>query len=552
MQYPDLILLNGNIRTLDPFHPRVSALAVRAGRIVALGDDDTIRALAGPSTRRVDAGGRLVLPGFQDTHIHLQDSGQDYSQNADLTDARTPDELVAMLQAFAATSDRPWVNGVGWYSGIFGEHNLDRHLLDRAVPDRPCLIVASDGHNGCLNSRACAAIGLVPGTPDPLNGHFVTDAGGTPTGMLYETAVKWAETRMPRPGDGDFADGVRWAQALANRNGITGVLDALVEERHVRVYRALAEAGELTLHVAATALVTANDTASTMLERSRAFRADGTGRFKVHSTKFFFDGVLENRTGAMITDYSDATGGNAPLMFDPAHIRELFTAADADRFQIHVHAIGDMATRAALDGMQAARAANGDWPSLHQIAHIQCIDPSDIPRFAALGVMGNVQPLWARHEPAVTDIALPMVGPERGRWMYAFRSLIDAGAALALSSDWGVSTLNPFEIMETAITRMPPERGEDHPPFLPEERLTIAECVAGYTVQAARAAWRSDETGTLGIGKCADIIVLDQDIFTCPARDIARTQVLLTLVGGVAVHADGQVFERSAPAAGLS
>lgn len=136
--------------------------------------------------------------------------------------------------------------------------------------------------------------------------------------------------------------------------------------------------------------------------------------------------------------------------------------------------------------------------------------------------------------------------------MYAFRSLIDAGAALALSSDWGVSTLNPFEIMETAITRMPPERGDDHPPFLPEERLTIAECVAGYTVQAARAAWRSDETGTLGIGKCADIIVLDQDIFTCPARDIARTQVLLTLVGGVAVHADGHVFERSAPAAGLS
>ncbi len=542
MPPPDLVLLNGDIRTIDPFHPRVRALAVRGGRIVALGDDATIRALAGPGTQVIDAGGRLVLPGFQDTHIHLQDSGQDYSQNADLTDARITDDIVRMLSDFARGMRRPWVNGVGWYSGIFGEHNLDRHLLDRAVPDRPCLIVASDGHNACLNSRACKAVGLGPDTPDPLNGSFVRDASGTPTGLLYEQAIKWAEARMPRPTDDDFAEGVKWAQALANRNGITGVLDAMVEERHVRVYRRLAEAGDLTLHVGATALVTANDTPATMLARSRAFRADGLGRLKVHSTKFFFDGVLENRTGAMIAPYSDAPGGNAPLMFEPGHIAELFTAADADRFQIHVHAIGDLATRAALDGMAVARAANGAWPSLHQIAHIQCLDPADAPRFAALGVMGNVQPLWARHEPSVTDVALPMVGAERGRWMYAFRSLIDARASLALSSDWGVSTLNPFEIIETAITRMPPERGDDHPPFVPDERLTIEECVAGYTVQAARAAWRSDDTGTLGIGKCADLIVLDRDIFAGPARGIAQTQVLLTLLGGRPVHSDGVVF----------
>jgi len=244
----------------------------------------------------------------------------------------------------------------------------------------------------------------------------------------------------------------------------------------------------------------------------------------------------------MIAPYSDALCGNAPLMFEPGHIAELFTAADADRFQIHVHAIGDHATRAALDGMAVARGANGAQPSLNQIAHIQCLDPADAPRFAELGAMGNVQPLWARHEPSVTDVALPMVGAARGRWMYAFRSLIDAGAALALSSDRGVSTLNPFEIIETAITRMPPERGDDHPPFVPEERLTIEECVAGYTVQAARAAWRSDDTGTLGLGKCADLIVLDRDIFSCHPRQIAATQVLLTLLGGVTVHADGEAF----------
>ncbi len=536
MSLPDLILIEGDIRTMDPLTPRVTALAITGGRVSALGSDAEIRALAGPETRVMSAGGRLVLPGFQDTHIHLQDSGQDYSQNADLTDARTPDELVDLLAAFARTHDRPWVNGVGWYSGVFGAHNLDRHLLDRAVPDRPCLIVASDGHNGCINSKAIEATGLTATTPDPVNGHFVRDATGAATGLLYETTVNWVEERMPRPTDEDFIAGVRWAQALANRNGITGVLDAKVEERHVRVYRRMAAEGLLTLRVASTALVTSADTAQTAVERLVGFRA-GTpeGLFKVHSAKFFLDGVIENRTAAMIAPYSDPEGGNAPLMFSPEKIAELMVALDAWRFQIHVHCIGDMAVRAALDGMAAARRANGDWPSLHQIAHIQCLDPADLPRFRDLGVMGNVQPLWARAEPSVTDVALPMLGNERGRWMYAFRSLLDAGARLALSSDWGVSTLNPFQIIETAVTRQPPKKEGKHPAFLPEERMTVAECVRGYTLEAAAAAWRPD-TGSLGVGQCADVIVLDRDIFACDPYEIGDTEVVATLLGGEVVH----------------
>jgi predicted amidohydrolase YtcJ len=391
-----------------------------------------------------------------------------------------------------------------------------------------------------MNTLGCKVIGLEPGTPDPQNGHFVRGADGEATGMLYENAVMWAESRMPSPSDADFAAGVKWAQALAHRNGITGVIDAKVEERHVRVYRALEAAGELTLRVAATALVNAFDTTEGAVERLSGFRASARGpRFKVHSAKFFLDGVVENRTAAMIAPYSDAPGGNAPLMFTPGQINDMFTAFDAARFQIHVHAIGDMAVRAALDGCEAARKANGDWPSLHQIAHIQFIDPADIPRFRSLGVMANVQPLWARNEPSVTDVAVPMVGNDRGRWTYAFRSLLEAGAGMALSSDWGVCTLNPFEIIETAVTRQPPVAEGKIPPFLPEERITRAEAVAGYTVGAAAAAWRMAETGTLGPGKCADLIVLDRDIFTCPVYDIGATNVIATLVGGDVVHERG-------------
>ncbi|MFZ1725517.1 MAG: amidohydrolase [Albidovulum sp.] len=533
MARADLVVLNARIVTMDGCIPEARAMAVRDHRVLALGSDADMRALAGPQTRVIDAGGRLVLPGFQDTHIHLQDSGQDYSQNADLSGARGPAALIDMLSAFAATHDRPWVNGTGWSSSTFSADNLDRHLLDRAVADRPCLIVASDGHNACLNTKGCEAVGLTAAAGDPRNGHFVRDTQGVATGMLYENAVAWAEKRMPQPSDDDFARGVKWAQALAHRHGITGVLDAKVEERHVRVYRNLEDAGELSLRVAATALVSARDSAAEAVARLSGFRASARGaHFKVHSAKFFLDGVIENRTAAMIAPYSDAEGGNAPLMFAPDQIDDLFTALDAARFQIHVHAIGDMAVRAALNGMEAARRVNGDWPSLHQIAHIQFLDPDDLPRFRALGVMANVQPLWARNEPAVTEIAVPMVGNDRSRWIYAFRSLIDAGAAMALSSDWGVSTLNPFEIIETAVTRQPPASDGAVPAFVPQECISRIEAVAGYTVQAAAAAWRSEGTGTLGIGKYADFILLDRDIFTCPAQDIGDTQVLLTMVDG--------------------
>ncbi len=541
MPLTQIVVINANIVTMDPLTPNAQALAVVGGRVAALGSNEDIRALAEPGTDIIDAGGRLVLPGFQDTHIHLQDSGQDYSQNADLSSAKMTQELVTTLAAFAATHDRSWVNGTGWHSGLFGAHNLTRQVLDRAVPDRPCLIVASDGHNACLNSRGLAAMGIDTATPDPHSGQIVRDATGEATGLLYELAIPMVEARMPAPTDAAFTDGVKWAMALANRHGLTGVIDAKVEDRHVRVYQALARADALTLRVAATALVKPSDTTPQAVERLSDFRAGSTaGLFRVHSAKFFLDGVIENRTAAMIEPYADATGGNAPLMFAPAQITEMFTAFDAARFQIHVHAIGDLATRAALDGMQAALGANGAWPGLHQIAHIQFIDPADIPRFRQLGVMANVQPLWAYHEVSIDDMAIPVVGPQRAKWIYAFRSLLDAGARMALSSDWGVSTLNPFEIIETAVTRQPSRRVGNAAEFLPEQRLTRAQAVAGYTVNAAAAAWRSADSGSLGVGKFADLIMLDRDIFTCDVHDISETQVLLTLLAGRTVHhADG-------------
>jgi predicted amidohydrolase YtcJ len=535
---PDLIVYNADIRTMDPLRPRVRALAATGGRIVALGEDSEIRALANGRTRKVDAGGRLVLPGFQDTHIHLQDSGTGFSTSVDLAGARTVEELQGLVRDFAArrTNDL-WVRGVGWYSGIFGEHNLNRAVLDAAVPDRPVYIYASDGHNAAVNSKACEVLGLDASVADPRNGRFVRDAAGVPTGLIYEDAIDWVRSRLPKRGDEDYANGVRHGQALCNKHGITGVLDALVQERHVRVYRALEDAGEVTLRIRATAKVFPEEKLEAALERLEVLRRECRGPLvSVHSAKFFLDGVLENRTAVMLADYSDAAGGNAELMFEPEQLRRLFIAFDAARFQLHVHVIGDGAARIAFDCIEAAREANGAWPSLHQLAHVQVIDPADIPRFRKLGVVANIQPLWARHEPSVTDVALPMIGPERGRWMYPWRSIQAAGAHVAVSSDWGVSTLNPFPIMQTAVTRQPPGVSPDYPIFVPEERLEVADVVRGYTTAAAAAAWRADETGSLTPGKLADLIVLDRDIFAVSPHEIGDTGVQLTLLGGREVH----------------
>ena len=533
----DLILLNADIRSLDPLQPRARAMAIAGGRVVALGEEAEIRTLANGRTRTIDAGGRLVLPGFQDTHIHLQDSGADLHASVDLAGARTVGDLQRLVREFAAERPtEPWVKGVGWYSGIFHAHNLDRAVLDAAVPDRPVFIYASDGHNAAINSRACEILQLDASTADPANGLFVRDAAGVPTGMLYEDAVFSVMGRMPKLGDADYAAGVRAAQALCNRHGITGVLDALVGERHMRVYRGLDEAGALTLRVRATAKVYPEEKPAAALERVEALRRASTPMASVHSAKFFLDGVLENRTAVMLEDYSDAAGGNAALMFDPEGLPELFRLFDAARFQLHVHVIGDGATRIALDSIESAERANGAWPSLHQLAHVQMIDPADIPRLKRLGVVANIQPLWARYEPSVTDVALPMVGEKRGRWMYPWRSVVQSGAPYAVSSDWNVSTLNPFAIMQVAVTRQPVGAAPDYPVFQPDERLSVLDVVRGYTTNAAAAAWRSDDIGSLTPGKFADLIVLDRDIFAVSPYEIGGTEVLLTLLGGKEVH----------------
>ncbi len=293
--------------------------------------------------------------------------------------------------------------------------------------------------------------------------------------------------------------------------------------------------GALTLHVAGAALVTEADTPATAVARLTALRTSHSGaEFHVQSAKFFMDGVYENRSAANFQPYADAGGGNAPCMFGADETRQLFTALDAARFAIHTHVIGDAAARRALDGLEAAQTANGPWPAQHQLAHLQLMDPRDVHRLQGLAT-ANIQPLWAQFDPVVPDIALDMIGTDRWRDVYAFRRMLETGADWCLSSDWPVSTLNPFEIMETAITRRARRNVSPKDAFGADQALTVEECVQGYTVNAARACWRDGYTGMLRPGFSADLMVLDRDIFACAADKISETRVLATLFKGVEV-----------------
>lgn len=530
----DLLLRNARIRTMDQSAPWAEWLLVREGRVAALGLGQPPEA-----AEVIDAGGRLVLPGFQDAHVHLLSGGLDRTTAAPLYDAATEAQLLAALSAHAAAKPGlPLVIGAGWQPGFFGDHTLTAAVLDRAVPDRPAVAYDSSFHNACLNSRALELAGIGADTPDPPNGHILRDGQGRATGMLHEEAIPWAVARLPQLTDDHWYQGLLAGQAHANAHGITGVLDPRITDREARIYaRGLAEEA-LTLHVCGAALVTEADTPETAVARLSAMRAAHPGPgFHVHSAKFFMDGVFENRTAACLSDYADQPG-NALCMFGAEQTRTLFTALDAARFAIHVHVIGDAAVRRAIEGLEAARAANAPWPAQHQLTHLQLMHPGDYARLARVAT-ANIQPLWARLDPLIPDIALEMIGPARHPDTYAFRKMLAAGADWCLSSDWPVSTLNPFEIIETAVTRQARRADDPKPPFRPDQRLTVAEAVAGYTTHAARACWRADSTGLLRPGFSADLIVLDRDIFACAPEEISDTQVLLTLFRGRAVHRSG-------------
>ena len=537
----DLVLTGGRIATMDAARSWASALAVRDGRIVAVGADTAVAGHIGPSTRVIALRGRTVTPGFQDAHVHPVHGGL-ARLRCELHETRGRDEVLATIAEYAASHpDVPWIQGGGWYMADFPGGTPRREDLDALVPDRPVFLTNRDGHGAWVNSAALALAGIDATTADPGDGRIERDPGGSPTGTLHEGAMALVTRLLPDDSPADLEAALQLGQAYLHSLGITAWQDAIVEPAtEERAYVALASRGELTARVVG-AMWWERHRGPEQIEEFVARReATSIGRYQATSVKLMMDGVLENFTGALIDPYLDGQGGTTTnrglSQIDPEGLKTWVPQLDALGFQPHFHAIGDRAVRESLDAVAAARAANGPSDTRPHIAHIQVIHPDDIARFRELDVAANAQPLWACHEGQMDELTIPFLG-ERWRWQYPFRSLRAAGAVLAMGSDWSVSTPDPMLEMELAVERVWFEERGKKEPLLADERLELIDALAAFT---AGSAWVNhlDDTGTLEVGKLADLAVLDRDLFDRGAGAIGDTRVVGTFVEGVAVYED--------------
>lgn len=535
----DLILTGGRVQTHDAARRVAEAMAVRRGRILAVGTARDVRPLAGPRTRVVELAGRMVLPGFQDAHVHPPIGGL-ARLRCDLHERRGLDTYLRIVREYAdGHPGEAWIRGAGWHMPDFPGGTPRRADLDRVVPDRPVFLRNRDAHGAWVNSRALELAGITSATPDPPDGRVERDASGVPSGTLHEGAMRLVEQLLPPDTPADLESALRLAQAHLHELGITAWQDAWVTPEVLDAYRALAGRGELTARVVA-ALWWKRGQGSEQIDElvERRGRSE-IGRLRATSVKIMQDGVLENFTGAVLEPYLDHHGEpttNRGISFvDPEALKGHVARLDRAGFQVHFHAIGDRAVREALDSVGVARDANGASDGRHHIAHLQVVHPDDLPRFRALGVVANVQALWAFHGAQMDELTIPYLGPERSRWQYPFASLRRAGAALCMGSDWSISSANPLLQIEVAVQRVA-AADRDGQPFLPEERLDLPTALEAFTVGSAYVNHLDRLAGSLEVGKAADLVVLDRDLFAPDAGHIGDARVLLTLVAGEPVH----------------
>ena len=534
----DLILTNGAIYTMDAAQPLATAVAVAKGKVLYVGDDRGALRLRGGSTVVSDLGGKMVLPAFQDSHIHLITGGIELGL-CNLNGLRTKEEIFERIRAFAAANPgAPWVTGGGWDLPVFPQANPLKEDLDALVPDRPAALSSADGHSAWVNSRALKLAGVTKDTADPAGGRIERDPQtGEPTGTLRESAAGLVEKLIPELGPEDYLRGLKAGLELANRFGIASIIEASASPKILDAYAALDRSGELSVRVLASLYVD-TDKGTAEVERLVKLRDAYRGaRLKSTAAKIFADGVMEPHTAALLEPYLDRPGDRGTPLLEPEAFDALAVALDAAGFQIHVHAIGDRAIRMSLDAFEAAGRANGFRDLRHHIVHLELIDPADIPRFKALGVTANFQPLWAYADPYITELTLPILGPGRSRWLYPIGSVARTGAVIVGGSDWSVSSMNPLEAMQVAITR----RGPDDPPgdaWIPEEKVDLETMLRAYTINGAWLSHDEKTRGSLEPGKAADIIVLGRNLFKIPSYEIGRVKVLLTLLDGRPVFRD--------------
>ncbi len=532
----DLILYNARIYTQWPERPWAEAVAIQKGRIVAIGDDPEIRALATPETRLIDARGRLVLPGFTDAHIHLFDLARRRGQIA-LYDAASLGDMLDRVHDHArGLPPDAWVLGYGWNESAWPERRFPtRHDLDAVTNGRPAVIWRTDLHAAVANSEALRRAGIDARTPDPPSGVIDRDEAGQPTGVLRELAINLMRAVIPPMDETTAASNLQAVAADLHRLGIVAAHDQRMKDNAeegpeaLRLYQRLAARGELPLRVSCN-LEAAHLNYIIELGLQSGF---GDEWVRFGHVKLFSDGSLGARTAWMLAPYENDPENTGMFLTPPQEMAALIQKAHRHGVAISIHAIGDRANRTVLDIFDETIAGGSAAPPLipHRIEHVQTIQPADQLRLAKLGITASVQPIHCTDDIPNTD----RLWGDRGRNTYPFRTLWDANTLLAFGSDAPVASPNPWWGVHAAVTR---QRRDGTPAggWYPDQRLTVQEAVWAYTLGPAAAIGQAHQQGRLAPGYLADLILLDRDIFAIPADELPHTRVLLTILNGKSVH----------------
>jgi len=544
----DTVLMDGKIYTVNAARSWAEAVAIKGERIVFVGSDENAQRLIGEGTQVIDLAGRMMLPGFQDSHIHPISANLKSSMCNLYGLPSVPAYMEAIERCVAEYGDSEWIHGTGWSHQMFPDDaKPTSSMLDAIAPNVPLTLSSYDGHSLWANSRAMQIAGVNAETADAEAGEIVRYPGTMePTGLFLEDPQSLVLAARPPYASEVLYDGLMTVQKYLNSLGVTSVQDALVdlveggEYGVLPTYQKAARQGELTLRVVGSMYWEPAKGMEQVADLVRARKRFTGGLFRATTVKIWYDGVMHTRTSKLIEPYADRESETGMSLVSPERLNELSIALDREGFQLHFHADGDLAIRESLDAVEAAVAENGRSDNRHHIAHLELIHPDDIPRFRELSVIANVQPMWSTYPPYISDLIDNKIGEKRSRWLHINKSFLDHGAMVAYGSDWFVTSPNPMDSIEAAVTRirpqLPPDTKRHSSPLLPGENVGVADAIASYTINGAYLNHQEDETGSIEVGKYADLVVLDQNLFDVEPFRISETKVLVTIMNGDIVH----------------
>jgi predicted amidohydrolase YtcJ len=529
----DLVFRGGAVYTLDPEQPWARAVAVSDGRIAYVGDDSGVADWIGEGTEVIELGDGMLLPGFHDSHMHPMAAGARYLA-CPLNVLDWPDEvLVTLAQCAAGLDDGQWLRATGLNQEVLDGAGPGVGLLDLVSAGHPAMVSSRYGAVVWLNSEALRLAGIDANTPDPPDGEIVRDATGAASGILRGGAVGLAWQLASDYSEKELRLGLKRASRFANSLGITSSNEASASAAQWRAYRAAERAGEMTLRVNAS-LKWDPALGPEQLQELATMRDASDGPwFSADSVKLFLDGSAVGR--ASVLEPYAGTEDNGQSNYGDK-LTALVTRLDQAGFQLHMHAYGDRAVRDGLDAVAAAIETNPPRDRRHQLAHVALIDPEDLPRFAELGVTADIQPLWSWLDEE-RQAECESFGPERCARFLAFRDLFDSGAPVVAGSDWISASMDPLYGIQIAITRRSPDGSG--PAWNPEQRVTLREMLEAYTIAGARLYGQDKNTGSIEVGKAADLVVLERNLFEVEPMEIQEVDVLLTLLAGEVVYRFG-------------